>query len=237
MFEGFQESENDGTAVSGVQTEKTDSGLNPNTLMKEGSSSDWRFQSSASRAEVPELSLGNWGSPDSDSWYLPDSLETYFEKSNSSENNPLASKEAIDLSPRETKAAAEKIEGRFETEATEEAVRVSLDKNLPLIVQIGLSTCPHCQNMESKVWPKLETGSSLSEKAVVLHLDYLEAEKLSGKAAELASKIKQGVDAFPSFKIFNAGLNGEALAKEQGELSLDELLKFMHGSGIEVKKY
>lgn len=128
----------------------------------------------------------------------------------------------------------EKVEGRFETADLEQAVQTSKDKNIPFVVQVGASWCHFCQNMEKNIWPQVEGKDGLPEKAVILHLDYDESASFDGKAAELAGKLKEGVKGFPTLKIFNPGMEGQALVEHSGALSVDKLKDFLKSGGVKI---
>lgn len=124
--------------------------------------------------------------------------------------------------------ASDKPFQRFETNNVLEAVKLAQKEGLPLVVQVGASWCPHCQNME-KLWPKVEGSptekGSMQGKAIFLHLDWDESKNLTGTNAQLAEIIKDGVKGFPTFKVFSIDAQNEISlnAMSVGELSQTQL--------------
>ena len=156
--------------------------------------------------------------------------DPYKEKSQES----VLKKSAEDLSEKK----ADRIERRYDNANLTAAVAASAKSGLPLVVAVGESWCPHCQNMETKVWTEVEgtegKEGSLQGKAIFLHLDFDQSESLKGEAGKLAAGFRKGIEGFPTIRVYNAQADGKLHFKAEniGEAPKADLEKFLKAKGV-----
>jgi hypothetical protein len=97
--------------------------------------------------------------------------------------------------------------------------------------------------MASNVLPALEGSidksgkpvkGELQGKAIFLHLDFDQSKTLSGPDAQLAEQLRQNVEGFPTFRVYNIDKKGNVnqAGETSGEMSKEELEKFLQSVGI-----
>jgi hypothetical protein len=129
-------------------------------------------------------------------------------------------------------------ERRYDNATLLQAFTDSSKTGLPLVVVIGESWCTHCQHMNEKVWPKVEgardSKGTLAGKAVFLHLDYDQSESLQGEPGRIARSLRQGIEGFPTVRLYSVSPEGRASFKGQqvGAMSQEKLEKFLKESGV-----
>lgn len=132
----------------------------------------------------------------------------------------------------------DKLPKRFENDKIADAFVLSMQTGLPLVVQVGQHWCGHCQHMESNIWPSVEGSTqskgSMEGKAVFLHLDYDQSQKLQGDNAWLAQKLKADVSGFPTYRVYKINESGsvQKLAESGGSMSQGDLEKFLRSAGV-----
>jgi hypothetical protein len=119
-----------------------------------------------------------------------------------------------------------KLKPRYETSEMEEAIKYAKDNNLPLVLHIGTENCHWCKVMEKNSWPKIEKDGDVNKKAVYLHLDADQVEKMTGAAAEAGKKLLEGVESYPTIKVVNPSTL-ETKESNAGYMAPEKLKQFI----------